>query len=560
MKSVMTEDERKLEKMLAEFQERIAKDVTAFQEESKTTKAERLAACEHDNGNFGRTYLPHYFTSPDSPFHADLDKMSEVRKRHIFVIHGPREHAKSVRFRAALLRKILYGEFHYPLFISEDLKDAKKHLFELCAEMTSNPRITGDFKINITTLNLTEGIVRGTVTRPGKGLSSHFSLEAASYGTKVKGSLFMQWRPDAAFIDDFENTRTSRNPETGKAKLNWVLQELYGAVAKNAPIFWVGNTGAATSALYYAFLKAFDDDEVALREWLKRGTTPGDFGKEPAPFTGDFSVYCYRAERPGKDGKTEYLWPQNHSIEWYVNTKLTVGPFIYESEYNGNPVREGEFFKSQWLPRFEIMQTPEGTIEMINAEGESRLLKLNSKDLRWYSWLDPAFGTSTSSCFKSIVVLAGNGFDYCLIDAYCRNDETLASALDYWYTLFERYKRYGLRNGGYENNFGQDDRVIRDLNDLQWRHGYALPVSGDANQGNKNARIESLEPVLSQGRFWFPKDPNRDVQEIINQLLSYPFGPIDGPDALESCFSRMRFTPSRGGDIYKTVRKRRTTR
>lgn len=579
LQSTKTAKQKRLETQLAELQERLSQQVAAFQDTSRAAQKKRFTNALSETESFGHTYLPHYFESPSASFHADLDRMTALQRRHIFVIHGPREHAKSTRCRAALLRRILKGTLHYPLVVSEELKLAKSHLRTLEAELTANPRIEADFDVECTRRNMTEGILQVRVTPHATGTSHTVRIDAVSYGSKVKGKIYLQHRPDFVLLDDFEDGVSSRNEKIGREKVEWVLQDLYPAVSDTGPVLWLGNTARDTSALFLAMLECYPDED-ALRAFLQRGTQPG--GKLPArpehaansPRNGsettpdaeahpdgseddeiaaELSAYCYRATRIGPGERTVYLWPERYAPQWYKKMRRTMGPARFEGEMNGCPIAVGVFFQRDWFPTYAVLP-PDAT--------------------EWFTWCDPAFGKSKSACYKAIVVLATDARRFFVVDAWLRQTEPVSNMLDAWIELFDRWGPHGtnaapgeLRYGKYENNFGQDDRLSRDIGDAESRHNQSLPVSGDSNNAPKDARIESMEALAAAGRILWPADqafarspvqPYRaDVERLRRQMLSWPDGYDDGPDALESAISRLRRRTSGGGMHYESLGKRR---
>lgn len=560
LKATLTAQERLLQKAVAELEERVSRETHPFQSSTAADVARRYAEGRADVGAFGRLYLPHYFDSPDAAFHHDLDAVVGGAVRHLWLIHGPREHAKSTRVRAALLRRLLYGSLHYPLVISEELYIAKAHLDFLHVELSSNQRITSDFGVTVLRYDQSEGVLRVRVTPKATKKSVTFQIDAASYGTKVKGRLFYQYRPDFALLDDFEDTRSSRSERIGREKLDWVLKEVYPAVKSTAPIVWLGNVGCDTSALYQAMLNQHGEDGDGLRLFLKTGTLPGSVaapstdrpgngqgnGAETPSSPGEpdgaaeggvrrISALSYRATTV-VDGRTVYLWPERYDPAWYADMEATMGPAKYESEMNGSPMREGAFFDEAWFPTYDAL-----------PETASRL----------YLRLDPAFGHSESACFKALVVVATDGHAYYVVDAWLRQTEPTSAMLEATYTMFERYDALGLRTGGYERNFGQDDRLAQDFEDAAERHGYPLPIAGDDARGNKAERIESMQPLFSTGRVLWPAKMNPDVARLKAQCLAYPDGYVDGPDVLESAITRLRLRGAGKKQVYESLGKRR---
>lgn len=612
MRTALSPTEQRLLKQLQEFEQRLRQDVSPFGARGPAARARRWREAATTDA-FARLYAPHYASSEPDAVHADLDALVDGYvppghpdgEAYVHVLHGPREHAKSIRSRLGLLKRVLRGSLRYPIIISEHLYLAEAHLDYLLVDLTANTRIQDDFGVEVLLRDRSAGTLRLRVTPRHTGTAHLVQLDAASYGRPVKGRVFMQHRPDFVLIDDFENTRSAKNEAISREKADWVLQEVYPAVV--GPVLWLGNVGHDSSALYHAICRAEGartgrPADEAGKALMRRGTRPGliavaagllapDQAGRPAPedppgarapesppdaretqdypeyprslFEGTrtpsdgstgqpgaqaLSAYVYRAERlvVAHDGslQTEYLWSRRYPPEWYARRRATMGPFLYDGEFNGFPSREGDFFRREWLDEALYDALPEQ----------------DERPLAWFSWFDPAFGKSGSGCYKAIVVCATDGDDVFVVDAYVRNSEPTSAALDAWADFFRRYDRLGLRHGQYENDFGQEDRLHRDIEDARTRHGFRLNVSGDSNRrGAKDARIESLQPLVSTRRLRFPRARHADLDRLFNQLLAYPGGADDGPDALESCIARLR--RGAAGDIeYATLGERRYAR
>lgn len=572
-----TAAEKRLRRQLSDLRRKLGRSVKPFRDSSPEAIANRWErSAEPDY--FGRTYLPHYAESDPAPFHDDLAEMLAWPERHVFAVHGPREHAKSSVARIVLLSELVRGETQYVLFGSETLKLARGHVRAFKMELERNARLKADFRPVVDQWSEQDGVLEVTVTPRATGVSSTFRIEAVSWGTQVKGKLWMALRPQKALVDDFENTRTSKNQAVSRAKLDWILQELYPAVT--GAVLWVGNVGHDSSALYAAGLRVFGDDDDALRSALRAGTpwgvsipdrapsrrsrTPsegsdGEIGpEEDFEVDAELSFYSYRAEYElnertrrtwadlygeagaagavervfgsagAPDGTAVYLWADRYEPRWYAAMRATMGA-LFEGEMNGYPVRAGLFFKSEWFPRWR--ELPDGAT--------------------WFSWMDPAFGQSKHSCYKVVVVGCILGATYYVVACYCRQGEALSKALDWWHAAFDRFD--GLLSGAYENNFDQENRLRPDLAAVAERHGSPLPVRGEPNKLDKFVRIDGMQVRAEANQIQFPASMDADMRVLWNQLMEYPDAAyVDGPDALESLVSRLR-TSANSAPSYTPV-------
>jgi len=533
-----------LSKQLLELQDRLSRETAPFKDVSPEGIKKRYRETLHDTDAWGKLYMPHYFDSPTPSFHVDIDAALDYPEKVVFVLHGPREHAKSARARIKLLKNILNGQVKYWLFGSEKLSLSWDHIDYLFIEMVDNRYITSDYDITVQQRNEQKGKLRFRVLNKSTGKIHTVLLEAVSYETQVKGKLFMNLRPQGATIDDLENTRSAKNASTGAEKWTWVLQELFGAVT--GPVLWLGNIGRETSAMYQAMLECFDNNQEKFKKFAKNGSVPGQFallcnygnGRHEDIENKDVKIFPlhYRADRTGESGHVHYLWPERFPESWYKNTEATLG-YRYQGEFNGVPKKPGKIFSSDQIGNYTNL--PESAV--------------------WFTWLDMAWGRSTHSAYKSWIIGCYDGKYFYMVEAYCKQGTSAVDVIDRWYEAFERWNEAGLRDGQYEGTFAQDERFENDLFEAELRHGYRLPVWPDSNPGEKFARIESMEGTWNTGRILWAEQRTKDMDTVIGQALDFPDGDyVDGPDALEALINRLRKRFSTGKQTYESLGKRRT--
>jgi len=508
----------KIHKKLEEFQEFLSKETTPFSLDGPTLE-ERDTLGRQDVFEFGALYTPHYFTLPPAQFHRELFTMTEYRKKHLFVVTGPREFGKSILLRVAKLRMVLYGLRHYIFKISETLTLARNDIDFLVSELLFNSRIKGDFKIKI--LKNDDDETRLRITNKFTGRSHFVKLEPKSYGTPVVGSIFMQYRPDYAEIDDFENTKTARNQKIGEKKVDWVIEELYLAVSKDAPIVWVGNNHAKTSAINQAIENECKKVPYgSFHQFDKRSKT----------------AHKYSAIQKTKSKRLS-LWPEKMTVAELDQLKKDIGSRRFAAQMQQEPIEEGKFFKPEDVHRYDKLPD----------------------NLEWIATIDQSLGKAKTSDYKAIIIMAADTRYFYVVNAFLRQT-TLRAMVDGAYYFYDMYAKKGLRVFKIENNFGQYTEISkRDFDEGANRHKFHLPISPFLNTINKEIRIEGLQPLFENGRILFPERLNKDLQELYDQLLGYPDAPHDdGPDALEAAqiFLQKRIR-QRGAKNYKSLKKRR---
>ena len=566
MLTTLTPAEVRARKQLEELRERLAHDqAPAFADTSTAATRKRWDDTRADVGAWARIYAKHHVGEADAVFHRDIDAMFAWPRLEVHGMHGPRDHAKSTRAMLNILEGLTSGAFRYWAFISETLGLAIDRSQMVHIELTENARIWQDYTVKQLKADESRGVWEYRITPKATGQAHTIRIIAASWKTPIKGKLWRGQRLCGAFIDDFESTETSRNEEISKRKVDWVIQEVWPACKKT--IVWAGNTGRKSSALYQFALQVFDEKVDALKAFLRQGTAPGAVvarlkrearserqangsagtsGPETPPAArAALRFWSFRADTRLADGTVRYLWPERYGPQWYAVMLATLKRRRYSGEMNGEPITVGKVFLAEWFPTYKRL--PLGV------------------ELRAYLWCDPAFGRSASSCYKAVVVVATDGKRYWIVDAWVRQAEPVGNMIDAMYALFDMHEGVGLRHGGAEKDFAQDQRLERDLDDAADEHGFPLPIGFDSNSGNKEGRIESMEGLMSRQKVLWPEPggghphSELDVATLKDQMLGYPDDYDDGPDALESCLRRIRYT--RGSRAYyASLGKRRNAR
>jgi len=541
---------RKVREQLDEFVNRLSKDTAPFKDTSREGQKERLAKTRGNPEEFKQVYVPHYTVVDavkykSATFHADLDAMMKYPEQALFIVHGPREHAKSVQCRINVMEGILNGSIQYWVFAAAKSGLAWKHIDFIAADLLFNDRIAQDYEVKITKYDSQKGEFRGIITCKATGKRNHFQLEAFSDDMVAKGMTFINHRPQGCLVDDLESTKDSRNEDNGKKKLDFVVQELYGAIT--GPLVWLGNMGRKTSALHQGFEHIYQNEEE-LKKFKKKGSPPGLFAKACAKNGGKLTTkdglelmrgFIFKAEYPNGS----YLWSERYDENWYASKKRTLG-YRYHGEYNGDPVAPGKIFNN--FPRYTLAD-----LEAMHTFKGSFL----------FTWLDPAWGRSKNSSHKCWTVVAYDGHYFYVLDAYCRVGTPISEAIDRWYDAFDKWAKYGLRDGGFEETFAQDERFNQDLELAEERHGRYLNVRPLPNPGDKEARIESMMGIFEQERVLWPVNLNEDLQTVKDQLEYFPDSNAwDGPDSLEACINNVRRRFKRGNTEVKVHSTRRYSR
>jgi predicted phage terminase large subunit-like protein len=147
-------------------------------------------------------------------------------------------------------------------------------------------------------------------------------------------------------------------------------------------------------------------------------------------------------------------------------------------------------------------------------------------------YCDPSFKNTKGSDYKAIVVVGKAGTRIDVLRAWVRQ-ASITSMVGVFYDLhtdLESYARYSI-----EANFLQD-MLLDEFTIMAEELGYSVPIRADKrSKPDKYTRIENLSPLFERGLIAFNEDErsNPDMQTLLQQILAFPFGHDDGPDALE---------------------------
>jgi len=435
---------------------------------------DRLARARDDVLFFGQTYLPHYFTAAPAPFHRDLIKLLDTRNRPV-VVAAPRGHAKSTIVSLTYpLHEILFALRHFLVLISETKDQAADALEFIRLELEANPRIHQDF-----------GDLRrlGEWTHDGFTTSTGIKALARGARQRIRSLRNRQWRPDLAVVDDLESDESVVNPRIIRKRLNWVRQEVYGAVEDGCSFFVIGNLLAKRSVLGHLL---FDDD---LADVVER-----------------------RIYRAIDDVTGEPLWPAHWSLEKLAAKKAFMGSVGFAKEYLCNPEDPEGDFQEKWIRYY--------------GEGE-----VAGRELDVFTFCDPSVKDSATSDFKAIVTI---GLDRANMVYYCLHAFIRRVSIDAMLRMsWEIHDRWRPILFGFESN-GFQEVLKRDYDRMALDRGYCLPLKLVVHTTKKDGRILRLSPLVENGRLRFLRgDP--DQERLIEQFIfsREPSVADDGPDACE---------------------------
>lgn len=321
--------------------------------------------------------------------------------------------------------------------------------------------------------------LRGTTWREGKIiLSNGVCIQGIGRDQSMTGMKYLDWRPDAALIDDVEDPEEVRTDADRKKTWDWFIK---------------------------VFLPALDNPETT---WVRvTGTRRGN-GSLPQRLEEDvgWPTVKFPVEYLDENGNRRATWPAPNKFPLDRIDRL-------KESYRGD--------MHTWMQEYMCVATSEAdrvfTREMFRVEPRERSWQAV------YAMIDPARTTNRSSSTTGYAVWSWIGRRLIVWAAGAmmfKPDEVV----DMMFTIYDQYNPVWI---GAEED-GLNEWLLQPLRHEQARRGVTIPVKGVRAPRGKLDFIRGLQPFFAAREVLF----TAPLPDLEAQLLSFPTGKIDTPNAL----------------------------
>jgi hypothetical protein len=315
-------------------------------------------------------------------------------------------------------------------------------------------------------------------------LPNNVRLAALGKGQSLRGTKFLQWRPDFLFADDIEETEEGKvyTKEDADETVKWFYTVLMPALDPDARI-----RVNATPLAPYALPMVLKDDP----EWLTK---------------------IYPIDFIDATGARQATWESRFPLDW-VDTKeasLTRLGLHHEFSQEYRCMAEDPTKKVFTSDMFTVVPRIHSWQPCFAMLDPARTTKQTSATTGWAVW---------SWVTNRLIVWDGGG-------SLWKPDEIVNK-------IFEIDDAYAPVAIGVEQD-GLEEFLLQPIRHEQLRRGVFIPVRGIRAPKGKIAFIESLQPYFLAKEVTLAKD----LPELVKQFLSFPSGRIDAPNAL--AFSKHR--------------------
>lgn len=376
--------------------------------------------------------------------------------------------AKSTLAEEAITLRAGFREFKNGLIVGETYDRACERLHAIRHEIESNEKLEELF-----------GPLVGPVWSDGELiLSNGARILALGRGQALRGIKFEDARPDAVFCDDIENNQSVATLEGRRKVRQWFFTELLPACDPDAFV-----RVAATP---------LDPDALAVRLTQSK----------------DWVVKIYPIEFINPEGKREATWPDRFSIEWIDKQKET---FTQQGLIDD--------FEREYLCATTSRSARTFKDEQFKVEPQIRTWQAV------YAMFDPARTTNEKSATTGFASWSWIGPKLVVWDAWGKMlmpDEIVTAMFDCGLSSDLPPVWIGVEEDGL-NEF-----LLQPIRTEQVRRGESIPFRALRAPRGKLDFIRGLQPYFRAGQVAFAKD----LPDLKNQLLGFPTGRIDVPNAL----------------------------
>lgn len=391
--------------------------------------------------------------------------------------HGPERNVCTIAFRGSakstlaeegLVIKACYREIQHALIVGASYDKAAERLHAIRRQFEKNDALRTLF-----------GDLRGQPWGDDKiELSTGITLQAMGRGQAIRGTKNEDIRPDFILADDIEDAESVRTPEGREKVQAWFFAELLPS--GDEPTLRVR-------------MLANDMHPECLANRLK---LPGS----------GFVVRVYPWEYIDAEGARSATWADRYSLETIDKKKRQLYSLGRGAEY------EKEYMCHSESPADKPFKQ-----EMFRTEAQVRTWQAV------YAMFDPARTVSRTSATTGYACWSWIANRLVVWDAWAKMllpDQIITEM----FTVDEEFRPVSI---GVEED-GLNEFLMQPIRQEQVRRGVTLPVKAMRAPKGKMDFIRGLQPFFNAREIWFAKP----LPELQAQLLSFPTGRIDAPNAL----------------------------
>lgn len=487
---------------------------------------------QNDFSFFSKYYLPHYFSLPYSIMHKELmheiQKLSGMPDGVKIANASPRGSAKStITVTAQIIWNICYNKSRYILLIKDTFDQSTLDISGIKDEFEENELILRDF-----------GNLKGTPWGTNSiKTNTGILIQCLGAGMKIRGRRHKENRPDLVILDDIENDENTNTPEQRKKLERWLNKAVMKVGDTKTKYFFIGTILHYDSLLSntlenpgwiskkYRAVNSFAKNEGLWDDWQRIYINIDNKNRH------NNALKFFNKNKKRMLKGTDVLWPDGQDYYFLMRKRIDEGIPSFDSEFQNDPISlEDAIFQKFYFYNIQKKATDKGVDIYLNPEGLGMPVKLS--ECRLYGSCDPSLGKTKTSDFSAIMVAAVSKTNRLFLlesDIERRRPTKIIQDIFKYARKYNelgiKFQKFAVESVAFQEFF-KDQVAEESMNE-----GLYLPLTETKIAGrNKETRIESLEPDISNGYIVFAKGQKM----LLDQLRRFPKADHDdGPDALE---------------------------
>ncbi|GAB3021436.1 phage terminase large subunit [Bowmanella dokdonensis] len=455
---------------------------------------------------FCKTYFPHYVDKTESVLHKHLFKrLPEISATKEGVREGiiaPRGEAKStIATQLHTLWEIVTERTHNTVIIMDAFETQAAPMLEaIKVELDANPRLLQDFP---------KVAGAGPVWRAGEMITrNNIKVKAFGAGQKIRGIRHGPYRPDRIKLDDIENDENVKSPEQRDKIFKWLKKAVLklGPPDGSVKVLYIGTLLHYDSVLARTIkLPSFRHTKFrSIVEWPVNMDLWEEWEEILRNDGADDAQQFYQQRKAAMDEGAIVSWPEKRPL-YFLMMERADDHHSFDCEYQNDPTNEDE------------------------ATFRDIKFWVHVGD-RWvyYGACDPSLGKKNKGRDPSAIGVGG--FDrqkgvLHVVEASIRRRIPNLIIED----IIKFHREYNCLVWAIEAVQFQEFLRTR-LMEVGLERGIAIPTRAVIPNTDKDLRIESLEPYVTNGQILL-----HSRQTILyDQLKHWPeHAHDDGPDMLQ---------------------------
>jgi len=497
---------------------------------------------------FIETFFPEFCQLPFSRMHREFfqAEANPVQRGRREVIAAPRSHAKTtIKMLIKAVHAIVYGYEPFILIVGFGKEHAEDKVQQILDQL-NKPEIVSFFGKLGPDKSSRKGRARGGkqqfLTETG------IKVMARSREQEMRGISHGANRPSLIICDDVENLEECQSPEMRHKIQEWFFKTVLkvGQIDGSTNVLVIGTCLHSESLL--SLLLANPGWKASKYQAIEHFSTRQDLWQTWIQIYNDLSNpnrlqaadAFYEANQDALLQGTQVLWPEGDSYVKLMKQMISEGQAAFYSEKQNDPYDpERQLFRMDEAKTFSVQYEGHQPVAIQWLDGSGKVIPWDRLK-RLIAYHDPALGERPGgqggADYAAIVVVAQDqdGYLY-LLDCYLEK-ATPSAQIQAALSLHAQWQLDGLY---LESNHFQ--YLLKDSYHQAQAHvqdAELLRVQGVFQHQNKIERVTStLEPVIANGHLLFS---NSLPKSFIQQMILFPTGHDDGPDALQGAVSQLR--------------------